>query len=255
MKVLLAILCTLLQSSYGSIKPKLPPIGEHVCKDLISVSYTAVRSISEPELYRYCCKRFIFCMKWCLSTRYNTVTKTVLLYTQKPVLKCCPGWKQSGTSCLPVCDKLCVNGNCTAPNHCDCLDGYTGQQCAIDIDECANSIHNCEHQCKNEAGSYTCSCKDGYKLSEINNKTCSLIETPLPLPSAAKHSNRQPTNETNYSWIIVPVGCCILLLIAVIVYRKRKISIYDDVKTKLSKPSTTTVQYSSFKEDAELPVI
>ena len=32
----------------------------------------------------------------------------------------------------------------------------------IDIDECALNTDNCEHNCVNTVGSYTCSCKSGY---------------------------------------------------------------------------------------------
>ena len=34
-----------------------------------------------------------------------------------------------------------------------------------DIDECVAGAHQCEHNCTNTVGSYTCSCRDGYSLS------------------------------------------------------------------------------------------
>ena len=34
-----------------------------------------------------------------------------------------------------------------------------------DIDECMAGTHQCEHNCTNTVGSYTCSCHDGYSLS------------------------------------------------------------------------------------------
>ena len=41
----------------------------------------------------------------------------------------------------------------------------------IDIDECLESSHKCDHNCHNTIGSYTCSCKPGYKL-EQNKLSC-----------------------------------------------------------------------------------
>ena len=52
-----------------------------------------------------------------------------------------------------------------------------------DVDECFTRNGGCQHQCSNRIGSYECSCRSGYKLSEdkhscvdinecANNKTC-----------------------------------------------------------------------------------
>ena len=33
---------------------------------------------------------------------------------------------------LAICDPVCENGGtCTAPNTCECVDGYSGEQCEI----------------------------------------------------------------------------------------------------------------------------
>ena len=42
----------------------------------------------------------------------------------------------------------------------------------IDINECDEGSHNCEHNCTNTAGSFECSCDGGYKL-DGNGKNCS----------------------------------------------------------------------------------
>ena len=34
----------------------------------------------------------------------------------------------------------------------------------LDIDECSMQVDDCEHNCNNTLGSYTCSCNDGYIL-------------------------------------------------------------------------------------------
>ena len=33
-----------------------------------------------------------------------------------------------------------------------------------DVDECATEVDNCEHTCHNSNGSYTCSCRLGFRL-------------------------------------------------------------------------------------------
>ena len=34
-----------------------------------------------------------------------------------------------------------------------------------DIDECSSGVHNCAQNCTNTVGSYTCSCRSGYRLN------------------------------------------------------------------------------------------
>lgn len=41
-----------------------------------------------------------------------------------------------------------------------------------DINECTNGQHQCEHNCQNTPGSYTCSCRTGYRLNS-DGRTCS----------------------------------------------------------------------------------
>ena len=41
----------------------------------------------------------------------------------------------------------------------------------VDEDECATNNGGCEHTCNNTAGSFTCSCNDGFEL--VNSFCCS----------------------------------------------------------------------------------
>ena len=41
----------------------------------------------------------------------------------------------------------------------------------VDIDECSVGTDMCDHNCQNTPGSYTCSCRPGYSLSQ-NGRTC-----------------------------------------------------------------------------------
>lgn len=40
-----------------------------------------------------------------------------------------------------------------------------------EINECAEGIHNCDQNCHNTDGSYTCSCRQGYQLAR-DGHTC-----------------------------------------------------------------------------------
>ena len=58
---------------------------------------------------------------------------------------------------LAVCEAGCENGGiCDGPNHCACPSGFEGQQCEVDIDECAlgPSVHQCSSDsiCVNKPG-------------------------------------------------------------------------------------------------------
>jgi len=41
----------------------------------------------------------------------------------------------------------------------------------VDINECKNGLHDCEHICVNNHGSYECKCQDGYEPG-TNKSTC-----------------------------------------------------------------------------------
>ena len=45
----------------------------------------------------------------------------------------------------------------------------------IDINECSEGVSGCSQLCVNTIGSYTCSCQDGYELSN-DNQTCTDID-------------------------------------------------------------------------------
>jgi len=40
----------------------------------------------------------------------------------------------------------------------------------IDFDECLDNNGGCDHTCNNAIGSYTCTCRDGYKLLDDKHK-------------------------------------------------------------------------------------
>ncbi|XP_053372966.1 uncharacterized protein LOC123561091 [Mercenaria mercenaria] len=73
-------------------------------------------------------------------------------------------------SCYAVNTKVCdhVTGNCT------CNEGWEGSLCSTDINECNTSSNPCTENlrtvCRNNPGSYTCQCKEGFELDDA--ETC-----------------------------------------------------------------------------------
>ncbi|CAL1542064.1 unnamed protein product, partial [Lymnaea stagnalis] len=67
-------------------------------------------------------------------------------------------------SCQMSNTKTCDNVNGT----CACVNGWKGETCTIDIDECADRSGSCqEHShCLNTNGSYICVCDDGFIQKE-----------------------------------------------------------------------------------------
>lgn len=69
--------------------------------------------------------------------------------------------------CQPICDPPCLHGgNCTAPDTCACLPGYSGSRCELDVDECLEGTHGCTHpvaECINTVGGFFCRCQSGYQ--------------------------------------------------------------------------------------------
>lgn len=71
-----------------------------------------------------------------------------------------------------VCNQTCLNGGqCTRPGYCACRNGYIGESCEQDLDECAAGLHTCKSYsyCVNMPGWYYCKCKPGY---ETNGYDC-----------------------------------------------------------------------------------
>lgn len=95
---------------------------------------------------------------------------------------CKPGYTGNGTICKALCDGLCLNGgSCVSPNTCVCTQGFTGQRCETDIDECSEGFVECDSHatCVNLPGWYHCECRDGYHdngMFAANGQSCEDID-------------------------------------------------------------------------------
>lgn len=63
---------------------------------------------------------------------YRTVYRQVVKLDHRRRLQCCRGFYESGGACVPLCEQECVHGRCVAPNQCQCVPGWRGDDCSSD---------------------------------------------------------------------------------------------------------------------------
>ncbi|XP_052809176.1 fibrillin-2-like [Mya arenaria] len=93
--------------------------------------------------------------------------------------ECTPGYKLSnggrqcykcdqyhfGNNCEQTCS--CLHGTCDNTQGCNCSDGWAGDQCDTDLDECDNEdLCPTNFDCVNTMGSFLCQCHTGYFRTE-----------------------------------------------------------------------------------------
>ncbi|XP_029964128.1 mannan-binding lectin serine protease 1 [Salarias fasciatus] len=52
--------------------------------------------------------------------------------------------------------------------------GFKAHYSAVDVDECSDHTHLCDHHCHNYIGGYYCSCRHGFLL-HTDNRTCTVV--------------------------------------------------------------------------------
>ena len=104
---------------------------------------------------------------------------------------------QNGATCK---DKI-------ADYQCVCAEGWTGRNCAVDINECELGFCQNGATCKNSNGSYTCSCVPGY-----TDRNCSTdIDDCESVPCEHNSTCYDLVNDFNCSCEIGYTGECWLM--------------------------------------------
>lgn len=159
-------------------------MGRHVCvqNKVVTRPMKRVESYCKPvyKTYTYVCDKEKY--RLCSSFRvvYEKAVRTVhkIAAQTETVHVCCPGWTQTWPGkhdCTrAVCIQECKNGGkCKKPDHCLCPSGWTGKNCHLDVDECAQNQAKCDHSCVNLPGSYRCGCHPGFAL-QPDAKSCKI---------------------------------------------------------------------------------
>ncbi|XP_035040211.1 epidermal growth factor-like protein 7 [Hippoglossus stenolepis] len=170
--------------------------GRRVCgRDLRHTVVMATESYIEPvhKPYITVCQGHRLCSTY--KTVYSVAYRQVSRLTSPSHLypECCPGWRRlhSHNCNQAVCGQTCVNGGtCLRPNQCACPLGWTGHQCQSDVDECSER-RPCDQECVNTAGSYRCTCRDGFRL-DGDGRSCQSLPPPPPPPATPS----SPTQAT-----------------------------------------------------------
>lgn len=95
------------------------------------------------------------------------------------VCECNDGYdKNSAGICEPICDPSCINGKCVAPNSCECNDNFEKylktHECLekSDISDRQSCIKSCQHGTCGDSGA--CICEAGYEM--YNGKCLKLCD-------------------------------------------------------------------------------
>ncbi|XP_042226280.1 uncharacterized protein LOC121869158 [Homarus americanus] len=125
---------------------------------------------------------------------------------------CCQGYNFVAGRCLPDTVDPCSQDFCEQKCSvyfgrviCTCYSGYRFspenhkrgiKPVCLDIDECASQNGGCGHECVNEPGTFTCSCRPGYRLRG-DNSTCELESEGGAVPSPGQWRASQPPNQAH----------------------------------------------------------
>jgi len=162
--------------------------GEHVCYFDDQISKSVQEAYQQQTLTTVtketCCWQLFKCWKWCnvtkLASRSFMTYRLTTKYYDRRNYHCCSGWDKvnsTSTGCQKaVCNIDCRHGGeCIQPDTCKCKQGFEGNYCQIETNECDDVNKNfCEQTCIDMRGGIKCACKRGYQLNQ-DAKTCSDI--------------------------------------------------------------------------------
>ncbi|XP_071572894.1 uncharacterized protein [Temnothorax nylanderi] len=94
--------------------------------------------------------------------------------------------KDTAGACIPICDRGCFDGMCTAPNRCVCRDGYALQN---DNSESSICMPICERGCQNGTclGPNECICNHGFIPNNDHHSRPECI--PMCVRNCSGHGN------------------------------------------------------------------
>ncbi|XP_033613974.1 platelet endothelial aggregation receptor 1 [Fukomys damarensis] len=97
---------------------------------------------------------------------YRTVYRQVVKTDHRLRLRCCQGFYESSGTCVPVCAQECVHGRCVAPNQCQCVPGWRGDDCSSACAPEMWGLHcdqpcHCGNSSSCDPVSGACSCPSG----------------------------------------------------------------------------------------------
>ncbi|XP_061188930.1 uncharacterized protein LOC133197100 [Saccostrea echinata] len=101
---------------------------------------------------------------------------------RKTCIEECNGFTY-GENCATPCNCGVGSASCDKVRGCVCSDGWTGEKCDLDKNECA-SVNPCtgiNEECRNSPGSYMCVCVTGYEKN-TTTQTCQDIDECSPNP-------------------------------------------------------------------------
>jgi len=192
---------------------------------------------------------------------------------------------------VPLCEKPNINkcssspckngGTCTSiytDCTCACLEGFAGNDCSIDIDECTSRTHNCSSKasCVNTFGSYNCQCNqgftgDGFTCTDVDecatgtddcdvNAKCNNTDGSFTCTCVCgftgdgKICTENTSLYSTASAVGIPISSLIFFALGIVlgVFIQRKIQV-SNTKNRGSKQDTRVESAApNFRRDAEL---
>ncbi|XP_040261914.1 epidermal growth factor-like protein 7 isoform X1 [Bufo bufo] len=179
--------------------------GRRICSSggqtgFVSVTQSFVQPVYKPLITM--CEGHRACSTY--RTTYKISYRQVSKKTSLPLYTCCPGWRRTDAhSCNKgTCRLPCQNeGTCVGHNRCQCAEGWSGNHCQTDVNECESGRHRCSQSCINTSGSFRCGCHRGFSLSD-DGKSCRKVEEPATAPPAPGNGTGQcnATGDAETVW-------------------------------------------------------
>ncbi|KAM3911413.1 epidermal growth factor-like protein 7 isoform 2-T2 [Leptodactylus fuscus] len=171
--------------------------GRRICSSSIHSSFVSVTQSYVQPVYK---PLITMCEGPKVCSTYRTTYKISYRQVSKPrpLYTCCPGWRRTDPhNCNKVsCHLPCQNGGvCVGYNRCRCSEGWSGNHCQTDVDECQSGRHRCTQSCINSSGSFRCGCYAGFRLSD-DGTSCRRVEEATTAPPPPPESSINRTGET-----------------------------------------------------------